>query len=70
MWDQENLLEKAQGLVSHGAEVEACEASKKKDDGKRQKIRGVAKRKKLGAQVAVNMHAICKKSEGCAADGR
>ena len=69
MWDQENLLEKAQGLVS--AEVEACEASKKEElDGKRQKIRGVAKRKKLGALVAVNMHAICKKSEGCAADGR
>ena len=39
--------------------MEAREASKKEElDGSCQKIRGVAKKVKLGAQVAVNMHAM------------
>ena len=51
------LLEKAQELVS--AAVEAREANEKEElDGSRQKIRGVTKKVKLSAQVAVNMHAM------------
>ena len=50
----EKSAEKAQELVS--AAVEARETSKKEElDGSRSKILGVAKRKKLAAQVVVNM---------------
>ena len=54
---QRESAEKARELVS--AAVEAREASKKEElDGSRQKIRGVAKKVKLCAQVAVNMHTM------------
>ena len=51
------VSKKARELVS--AVVEAREASMKEElDGNRQKIRGAAKKVKLGAQVEVNMHAM------------
>ena len=40
--------------------MEARETSKKEElESRCQKIRVVAKKEKLGAQVAVNMHAMC-----------
>jgi hypothetical protein len=49
--------ENARELVS--ATVKAREAIKKEElDGSREKIRGVAKKVKLGAPVAFNMHAM------------
>ena len=54
---QREFAEEAQKLVS--AAVEAREGSKKEElDRSRQKIRVVAKKVKLGAQVVVNMQAM------------
>ena len=58
VWGKENPLKEAQELVkcSSGG---AREASKKEElDRSRKKIRVVAKKGKLGAKVAVNMHAL------------